>query len=65
MKDYKDYYVYSHNPKLLEEHGEIYYPKLKVDYVLMRTDLELHEIEYISGVYDARECEVGRLCNDQ
>lgn len=58
----KDYYVYSHDPKILENHGEVYYPRLRTSFVLLRTSLELHEIRNIEGVYDARECEIGHLC---
>ena len=54
----KQYYVYSHKPEGLKEIGEVYYPKIKMSFVILTTDKELYEIHCIDGVYDARECEI-------
>lgn len=59
----KQYYVYSQNPEKLKGIGEIFYPKIKMSYVILMTDKELHEIRTFDGVYDARECEIGKLCH--
>lgn len=58
----KQYYVYTHEPERLNDIGEVYYPKIKMSFVILTTDKELYEIRSIKGVYDARECKEGKLC---
>ncbi|MCP1184967.1 hypothetical protein [Paenibacillus sp. 1781tsa1] len=57
----KNYFVYTNEPELLEVVGSVYYPKIKMSYVIFTTDLETTEIWKIPSVYEVRECEMGRL----
>lgn len=57
----KQYYVYSHDPEKLNEIGEVHYPKIKMSFVILTTEKELHQIWSTEGVYEARECDMGSV----
>ncbi|KZE65044.1 hypothetical protein AV545_03740 [Paenibacillus jamilae] len=49
-----EYFVYTEQPQLLENYGEIYYPKIKVNFVGFKTDLNQEEVRNIEGVQEVR-----------
>ncbi|MNK73656.1 hypothetical protein D3C87_931540 [compost metagenome] len=58
----QQYIVYTNEPHLLAEYGEVYVPKIKMSFVVLTTDMDLLGVCNLPGVYEARECEKGRLC---
>jgi len=62
VTEVKSYFVYSTVPESLSNHGDVYYPKIKMSYVILTTDLSYYEIRQLDGVYEVRECETGSLC---
>lgn len=56
-----EYVVYSTNPSLLETVGEVYYPRIRMSFVLLKTELTLHEVRQLEGVYEARTSREGQL----
>ena len=59
------YYVYTTEPELLKEKGQVYYPKIKMSFVVLTTDCEVYEIRSIGGVYDVKECPTMMLGSQQ
>ncbi|MEC4565479.1 hypothetical protein L8C07_05935 [Paenibacillus sp. CMAA1739] len=49
-----EYFVYTKQPELLEEYGEVYYPKIKVSFVHLKTKLHKEEVWRLKGVYEVR-----------
>lgn len=55
------FYVYTNEPEKLTDIGEVYYPKIKMSYVMLLTNKLLHEVRSVEGVYDVRVCETGSV----
>lgn len=55
------YFVYTNNPTTLEAYGSVYYPRVKMSWVGVETELEKYEVCNIEGVYEVREAEEGEF----